>query len=73
MISVRGKFDGREVRLLEPVPFQESMDVVITFLQPDIPAMTAKQGKWRHLKGSAQGVSLTQALLRSRGEDLQRE
>jgi len=72
MLSVRGEFDGIQVKLLEPVPFTEVMDVIVTFL-PKGQSMTTKPGNWRELKGSSQGAKLTEALLKSRREDLARE
>jgi hypothetical protein len=56
--------------ILEPIPFNEELEVLITFLQPDIFPITRKAENWRRLRGTAKGTDLTSALLRSRKEDL---
>jgi len=70
MLTVRGRYDGHNIMILEPVPFNEELDVLITFLQPDILPITKATENWRRLRGSAKGTDLTSALLKSRKEDL---
>ena len=71
MLAIKGIYDGRVIKPLEPVPFKEGVKVIITFLD-DI--QKTKSGKdWRDLRGSAKGENLLQTLLRDRAEDLNRE
>lgn len=71
MIAIKGIYDGDSIRPLEAIPFKKAMRVIITFLDED--GHKKKQEDWRELRGSAKGVGLTKALLRSRREDLERE
>ncbi len=71
MLTIKGIYDGRVIKPLEPVPFKEEVEVIITFLN-DIPKIKTKQN-WRNLRGSAEGEHLLETLLRDREEDLNRE
>ncbi len=73
MLTVRGRFDGENIKLLETIPFHEASEVLITFLQQDVQPKTTKSGDWRKLRGSSKGINLTKALLMSRKEDLLHE
>ena len=78
MIAVRGIFDGHQVQLLEPVPFDTRIPVVVTFLtdehdqqyprvaelQPDLIA---------ELRGSTRATHLREKLIEYRTEERQRE
>lgn len=70
MLTVKGKFDGRNIKILKPMPFNEESEVLITFLQQNGPQKTKETGDWRKLRGSAKGTNLTKALLISREKDL---
>lgn len=73
MLTVRGTFDGKNIKPLDPVPFDGKTEVLITFLRRDARSTAKKTGTWRDLKGSARGENLTTALLTSRKKDLMRE
>jgi len=71
MLAIKGIYDGTVIRPLEPVPFKERMEVIITFLDN---FQKTKPGKnWRNLRGSAKGENLLETLLQDRKEDLNRE
>lgn len=72
MLTVKGKFDGQNIKILESIPFNEESEVLIIFLQQNIPSIK-KKGDWRKLRGSARGTNLTNALLISRKKDLLNE
>ena len=61
MLAIKGIYDGSVIKPLEPIPFKEEMQVIITFLD-DI--QKNRPGKnWRDLRGSTKGENLLQALL----------
>jgi len=71
MLAIKGIYDGAVIKPLEPVPFKEEVEVIITFWY-DI--QKTKPGKnWRNLRGSATGENLLETLLRDREEDWNRE
>lgn len=37
MLTVKGKFDGKNIKILGPIPFNEESEVLITFLQQNSP------------------------------------
>lgn len=71
MLAIKGIYDGTIIKPLEPVPFKEQVEVIITFLN-DIPKIKARKN-WRNLRGSAEGENLLETLLQDREEDLNRE
>jgi len=71
MLAIKGIYDGTAIKPIEPIPFKEKMEVIITFLNDN---QKAKKGKyWRNLRGSARGENMLETLLRNREEDLSRE
>ena len=71
MIAIKGVYDGQEIKALETIPFSQKRNVIITFLEEIVPI--EKKQNWRRLRGSAKGTNLTNALLKSRKEDFERE
>jgi hypothetical protein len=71
MLAIKGIYDGTVITPLEPVPFDEETDVIITFLKEV--KKTKSKTDWRKLKGSAKGEQMLDTLLQSRREDLKRE
>jgi len=71
MLAIKGIYDGIKIEPLEPIPFKEETDVIITFLKEETEAVTKKN--WRQLRGSAKGEQLLKTLLKERNEDLSRE
>ncbi len=59
MLTVKGKFDGQNIQILESIPFNEDSEVLITFLRPNILPMTRKTGNWRNLRGNAKKTNGT--------------
>ena len=68
MLSIKGICDGKNIKPLEPIPINRSVDVIITFLETV--EVKTKKKNWRSLRGSAKGEGLMSALLISREEDL---
>lgn len=73
MLVIKGIYDGKEIKPLEKIPFDDKCDVIITFInkkndkiEPDIDPIKA-------LRGCSKGKNLTQKLLESRREDLELE
>jgi predicted DNA-binding antitoxin AbrB/MazE fold protein len=71
MLAIKGIYDGTVIKPLEPVPFKEEAEVIITFL--DDVQTTKRNYNWRKLRGTAKGENMLEALLRERQEDLNRE
>jgi len=68
MLAIKGIYDGKNIKPLEPIPITRSVDVIITFLEKV--EVETKNKNWRGLRGSAKGHGLISALLKSRKEDL---
>ncbi len=71
MLTIKGIYDGAVIKPLEPIPFNEEVKVIITFLKEVKKAERRKN--WRHLQGSAAGEHLLETLLHDRKEELNRE
>lgn len=69
MLSIRGVYDGSEIKPLEPIPFKDEVEVIITFIKDG----HRKSGQnWRELRGSAKGENLLDSLIDERRKDLKR-
>lgn len=78
MIAVRGIYDGQQVQLLEPVPFDTRTPVVITFLTDERdrqypPAAESQPDLITELRGSTRASHLREKLIEYRTEERQRE
>jgi hypothetical protein len=71
MLAIKGIYDGKDIKPLEPIPIQKRTEVIITFL--DNIKKRKNDKDWRTLRGSARGQGLSTALLKSREEDLKLE
>jgi len=71
MLAIKGIYDGKNIKALEPIPTQKRTEVIITFL--DNIEKRKNDKDWRNLRGSAKGQGLSAALLKSREEDLEFE
>jgi len=71
MLAIKGIYNGTVIMPLEPVPFDEETEVIITFLKEV--QKTKSKTDWRKLKGSASGENMLETLLKDRKEDLKRE
>ncbi len=60
MLAIKGIYDGTVIKPLEPIPFTEEVEVIITFLKNV--QKTSPKKNWRNLKGSAQGENLLETL-----------
>jgi len=68
MLAIKGIYDGTEIKPLEPIPFKDNVNVIITFLKDA--KKTKAMKNWRDLRGSARGENLLEALLTERRKDL---
>ncbi len=76
MLTIEGVFDGHKVEVLGNVPFTHKKRVLITFLDEPLfesETATADVDPIAQLRGRDKGSRLTEKLLASRQEDLQRE
>ncbi len=71
MLTIKGIYDGAVIKPLEPIPFKEEVEVIITFLKEVEKAKSRKN--WQRLRGSATGEHLLETLLQDRKEELNRE
>ncbi len=71
MLTIKGIYDGTVIKPLEPIPFKEEVEVIITFLK-EVEKTKARKN-WRRLRGSATGEHLLEALLQDHKEELKRE
>ena len=75
MLTIRGVYDGKEIRPSEEIPFKGKKDVIITFLEEPIKGTDSEldTDPIKALRGCAKGENLTEKLLKSRKEDLELE
>ena len=75
MLTIRGIYDGKKIKLSEEVPFKEKKSVIVTFLEDPVRKTDSEQeiNAIRALRGCAKGTNLTEKLLESRKEDLELE
>lgn len=71
MQAVRAIFDGHEIKPLEPIKTKIKTEVLVIF--PDVAEKLPSQEARRLLRGAGKGEHLTEKLLKSRAEDLERE
>ena len=64
MLAIKGLFDGTDIKPLEPIPFKNRSEVIITFLSEE-PSVAHKKN-WRHLRGIAKGENILESLLKER-------
>lgn len=72
ILTIQGIFDGKQVELLEHVPFQQKKRVLITFLDDGFSerdTIPEKIDPIHALRGSAKGSHLTEKLVKAKGED----
>jgi hypothetical protein len=71
MKAVKGYYDGKTIQLLEPLQARKGQEVVV------VVSGEYKNSKRSHsskqLRGSVKGLRLTEKLLKSRREDIERE
>jgi len=75
MLTIKGIYDGKEIKPSEEIPFKEKRNVIITFLEEPVQETGHRSGidPIKALRGCAKGTDLTQKLLKSRKEDLKLE
>jgi len=72
MLTVKGIFDGQEIKPIEPIPLNAPTEVIILFMDKENDVSLAAKARHK-LRASAKGSKLTEKLLESRREDLERE
>ncbi len=72
MLTIRGIYDGKRVKLSEKIPFKGKRNVIVTFLEDPVRDTDPEQeaNAIRVLRGCAKGTNITEKLLESRKEDL---
>ena len=72
MLVIKGIYDGKEIKPLEKIPFDDKRDVIITFVdkKPEDKEVEEQIKLINALTGCSKGKNLTQKLLESRREDL---
>ena len=75
MLTIKGIYDGKKIKLSEKVPFKEKKSVIVTFLEDPVRKTDFEQkvNAIKALRGCAKGTKLTEKLLESRKEDLELE
>lgn len=75
MLTIKGIYDGKRIKLSEEVPFKDKRNVIVTFLEDPIRKTDSEQGinAIKALRGCARGTNITKKLLESRREDLELE
>jgi hypothetical protein len=75
LLVIKGIYDGKEIKPLEKIPFDDKYDVIITFVdkQSENKEITEQITLINALTGCSKGKNLTQKLLESRREDLELE
>lgn len=73
MLVIKGIYDGKEIKPLEKIPFNEKCDVIITFINKKYDNPDSDIDPIKALRGCSEGRNLTQKLLESRKEDLELE
>ncbi|HGJ64410.1 TPA: hypothetical protein ENS27_03345 [bacterium] len=75
MLVIKGIYDGKEIKPLEKIPFDDKYDVIITFVdkQSENKEIAEQITLINALTGCSKGKNLTQKLLESRREDLELE
>lgn len=48
MLSIRGIYDGKEVKLLQPIPTKKKVNVIITLLDDDFPDKNTIEKKYKN-------------------------
>ncbi len=71
MKVAKGVFDGKEIKLLEPILTREKTNVLIIF--PDKVEKYNSEIARKFLRGRGKGEKLTEKLLKSRQEDISLE
>jgi len=75
LLVIKGIYDGKEIKPLEKIPFDDKYDVIITFVdkQSENKEIAEQITLINALTGCSKGKNLTQKLLESRREDLELE
>ena len=48
MLSIRGIYDGKEIKLLQPIPTKKNVNVIITLLDDDFPDKKTIEKKYKN-------------------------
>jgi hypothetical protein len=70
MLSIKGVYDGIQIKPLEEIPYRAERRVIITFLDEDI---ESEIDPIQALRGCAKRENLTEKLLKARKENLEFE
>lgn len=75
LLVIKGIYDGKKIKPLEKIPFNDKRDVIITFIEKasEDKDMKAQIDLINALTGCSEGLNLTEMLLKSRKEDLKIE
>ena len=75
MLTIKGIYDGKKIKLLKEIPFKEQKKVVVTFLDEVLEDadLELEVDPVEALRGCARSSNLAEKLVESRREDLELE
>ena len=75
MLTIKGIYDGKRIKLSEEIPFKGKKSVIVIFLEDPVREIDSERkiNAIKALRGCAKGTNMTGKLLESRKEDLELE
>ncbi|MFQ6043411.1 MAG: hypothetical protein ACE5PV_21365 [Candidatus Poribacteria bacterium] len=72
MLAVQGRFDGKSIQFIEPIPEGKPADVIVVFIDSTLNSLKAKKSREARklLRGCEKGENLLEMLLAYRREEM---